>query len=175
MWTCTPSANHWGGGWNHPVQLPGHGAAVDVCERHRHGNAFILKPSEKDPSASLFLAQLWRDAGLPDGVFTVVQGTKTPSIPSSSTRHRGGELRGSTPLPATCTPRPLQTANGRRLWAEPRITWWSCRRRRRRGSRLCGFRGVRAAGERCMAVSVVVAVGDVGDRLVERSPRDWAS
>ncbi|HTR69789.1 MAG TPA: aldehyde dehydrogenase family protein, partial [Mycobacteriales bacterium] len=40
------------------------------------GNAFVLKPSEKDPSASLFLAGLWREAGLPDGVFTVVQGDK---------------------------------------------------------------------------------------------------
>src|SRR5215467_10473555 len=38
------------------------------------GNAFILKPSEKDPSAALFLARLWQEAGLPDGVFTVVQG-----------------------------------------------------------------------------------------------------
>ena len=40
------------------------------------GNAFILKPSEKDPSAALFLAQLWKEAGLPDGVFTVVHGDK---------------------------------------------------------------------------------------------------
>ncbi len=40
------------------------------------GNAFILKPSEKDPSASLFLARLWKEAGLPDGVFTVLQGDK---------------------------------------------------------------------------------------------------
>ncbi|MDT4940749.1 MAG: malonate-semialdehyde dehydrogenase (acetylating) / methylmalonate-semialdehyde dehydrogenase, partial [Pseudonocardiales bacterium] len=41
------------------------------------GNAFILKPSEKDPSAALWLAQMWKRAGLPDGVFTVVQGDKT--------------------------------------------------------------------------------------------------
>src|SRR5205814_10463941 len=40
------------------------------------GNAFILKPSEKDPSASLFLAELWKRAGLPDGVFSVVHGDK---------------------------------------------------------------------------------------------------
>src|SRR5204862_2162930 len=40
------------------------------------GNAFILKPSEKDPSTALFLAQLWRDAGLPDGVFTVLNGDR---------------------------------------------------------------------------------------------------
>src|SRR6478736_4319 len=40
------------------------------------GNAFVLKPSEKDPSASLFLAELWKEAGLPDGVFTVVHGDK---------------------------------------------------------------------------------------------------
>ncbi|MFD0885536.1 aldehyde dehydrogenase family protein, partial [Streptosporangium algeriense] len=40
------------------------------------GNAFILKPSERDPSASLLLARLWKEAGLPDGVFTVLQGDK---------------------------------------------------------------------------------------------------
>src|SRR6185503_849085 len=40
------------------------------------GNAFVLKPSEKDPSPSLFIADLWKRAGLPDGVFTVVQGDK---------------------------------------------------------------------------------------------------
>ena len=40
------------------------------------GNTFVLKPSEKDPSASLLLAELWKEAGLPDGVFTVLQGDK---------------------------------------------------------------------------------------------------
>ena len=40
------------------------------------GNAFILKPSEKDPSAALVLARLWQEAGLPDGVFTVVNGDR---------------------------------------------------------------------------------------------------
>ena len=40
------------------------------------GNAFVLKPSEKDPSASLFLAELWQQAGLPPGVFTVLQGDR---------------------------------------------------------------------------------------------------
>src|SRR5690606_25120780 len=44
------------------------------------GNTFVLKPSEKDPSASIFLAELWRQAGLPDGVFNVVQGDKVAVV-----------------------------------------------------------------------------------------------
>src|SRR3982750_3698392 len=47
-----------------------------VADAIAPGNAFILKPSEKDPSASLFLAELWKKAGLPDGVFSVVNGDK---------------------------------------------------------------------------------------------------
>jgi len=58
--------------FNFPVMVPLWMCANAIA----CGNAFILKPSEKDPSASLFLAQLWKDAGLPDGVFTVLQGDK---------------------------------------------------------------------------------------------------
>ena len=58
--------------FNFPVMVPLWMCANAIA----CGNAFILKPSEKDPSASLFLAQMWKDAGLPDGVFTVVQGDK---------------------------------------------------------------------------------------------------
>src|SRR5450759_609075 len=58
--------------FNFPVMVPLWMCANAIA----CGNAFILKPSEKDPSASMFLAQMWKDAGLPDGVFTVVQGDK---------------------------------------------------------------------------------------------------
>ena len=80
------------------------------------GNAFILKPSEKDPSAALFLAQLWKEAGLPDGVFTVVHGDKVavdaildhPGIAAVS-------FVGSTPIARYIYER--GTANGKRVQA----------------------------------------------------------
>src|ERR1700736_1032210 len=58
--------------FNFPVMVPLWMAATAIA----CGNAFILKPSEKDPSAAMFLADLWQRAGLPDGVFTVVHGDK---------------------------------------------------------------------------------------------------
>ena len=58
--------------FNFPVMVPLWMCANAIA----CGNAFILKPSEKDPSAALFLAELWQEAGLPDGVFTVVHGDK---------------------------------------------------------------------------------------------------
>src|SRR5664279_2188865 len=58
--------------FNFPAMVPLWMAANAIAR----GNAFVLKPSEKDPSASMFLAQLWKRAGLPDGVFTVIHGDK---------------------------------------------------------------------------------------------------
>jgi malonate-semialdehyde dehydrogenase (acetylating)/methylmalonate-semialdehyde dehydrogenase len=87
------------------------------------GNAFILKPSEKDPSAALFLAELLREAGVPDGVFSVVQGDKvavdrilehrTSRRCRSSARHRS---------PATSTRPGPATASASRPSAVPRTT-----------------------------------------------------
>src|SRR3954451_23514019 len=133
------------------------------------GNAFILKPSEKDPSASLLLASLWAEAGLPDGVFNVVQGDKVavdailahPDIKAVS-------FVGSTPIAryvyenGTKAGKRVQALGGAKnhmvvlpdadldLAADAAVS-----------------AGFGSAGERCMAVSVVVAVGDVGDELVE--------
>src|SRR5665647_2073563 len=59
--------------FNFPVMVPLWMSPVAIAA----GNTFVLKPSERDPSASLFLADLWQRAGLPDGVFNVVQGDKT--------------------------------------------------------------------------------------------------
>ncbi|MCX2923233.1 CoA-acylating methylmalonate-semialdehyde dehydrogenase [Streptomyces sp. NEAU-W12] len=134
------------------------------------GNTFVLKPSEKDPSASVRLAELATEAGLPDGVLNVVHGDRTavdrilehPDIEAVS-------FVGSTPIA-----RHIQlkaTEHGKRVQALG-------------GAKnhmlvlpdadldLAADQAINAAygsaGERCMAVSVVVAVGDIGDDLVGR-------
>ncbi|MFE9925479.1 CoA-acylating methylmalonate-semialdehyde dehydrogenase [Streptomyces sp. NPDC005774] len=134
------------------------------------GNTFVLKPSEKDPSASVRLAELATEAGLPDGVLNVVQGDREavdrilehPDIEAVS-------FVGSTPIA-----RHIQlkaTEHGKRVQALG-------------GAKnhmlvlpdadldLAADQAINAAygsaGERCMAVSVVVAVGDIGDDLVGR-------
>jgi len=115
------------------------------------GNTFILKPSEKDPSASLLLASLWAEAGLPDGVFNVVQGDKVavdailahPGIKAVS-------FVGSTPIARYVYEN--GTAHGKRVQALG-------------GAKSAGFG---SAGERCMAVSALVAVDPIGDELVSK-------
>lgn len=134
------------------------------------GNTVVLKPSEKDPSASLWLANLWKEAGLPDGVFNVVQGDKTavdeiltnPKIASVS-------FVGSTPIAkyvyatATAHDKRVQALGGAKnhavilpdadldLAADAMIN-----------------AGFGSAGERCMAISAAVAVGPIADDLVAK-------
>jgi malonate-semialdehyde dehydrogenase (acetylating)/methylmalonate-semialdehyde dehydrogenase len=133
------------------------------------GNAFILKPSEKDPSASLFLARLWQEAGLPDGVFTVVQGDKVavdaildhPGIAAVS-------FVGSTPIARYIYER--GTANGKRVQAlggakNHALVLPDADVDLAADAVVSAAYG--AAGERCMALSVAVAVGDVADPLVD--------
>jgi malonate-semialdehyde dehydrogenase (acetylating) / methylmalonate-semialdehyde dehydrogenase len=134
------------------------------------GNAFVLKPSERDPGASLLLAELWAEAGLPDGVFTVLQGDREavdallthPDVDTVS-------FVGSTPIArhvyetASRHGKRVQALGGAKnhmivlpdadldLAADAAVS-----------------AGYGSAGERCMAISVVVAVGSVGDDLVER-------
>ena len=131
------------------------------------GNAVVLKPSEKDPSAALWMARLWREAGLPDGAFTVLQGDKqavdglltSPVVQSVS-------FVGSTPIAqyiyetASKHGKRVQALGGAKnhmmvlpdadldLVADQAVN-----------------AGYGAAGERCMAVSVVIAVGGVADAL----------
>ncbi len=133
------------------------------------GNSFILKPSERDPSCSLMIADLLQQAGLPDGVFNVVQGDK---VAVDALLHhpdvRAISFVGSTPI-------------AEYIYSEGS----------RRGKRVQALGGAKnhlvvmpdadleqavdaligaaygSAGERCMAISVAVAVGDVADRLVE--------
>ncbi|WP_344055660.1 CoA-acylating methylmalonate-semialdehyde dehydrogenase [Microbacterium lacus] len=134
------------------------------------GNAVILKPSEKNPSASLWMARLWKEAGLPDGVFTVLQGDKlavdglleSPDVQSIS-------FVGSTPIAqyiyetASRHGKRVQALGGAKnhmlvlpdadldLVADQAVN-----------------AGFGAAGERCMAISVVLAVEPIADELIAK-------
>jgi malonate-semialdehyde dehydrogenase (acetylating)/methylmalonate-semialdehyde dehydrogenase len=133
------------------------------------GNAFILKPSEKDPSAALLLAKLWKQAGLPDGVFSVVNGDKEavdallthPDIAAVS-------FVGSTPIARYIYE--TGTAHGKRVQAlggakNHMVVLPDADIDMAADAAVSAAYG--AAGERCMAISVAVAVGEIGDALVE--------
>ncbi|NQX26607.1 CoA-acylating methylmalonate-semialdehyde dehydrogenase [Microbacteriaceae bacterium VKM Ac-2854] len=134
------------------------------------GNTVVLKPSEKDPTAAIWLAKLWKEAGLPDGVFTVLNGDKqavdglltSPDVQSIS-------FVGSTPIAqyvyetGTQHGKRVQALGGAKnhmlvlpdadldLVADSAIN-----------------AGFGSAGERCMAISVVVAVEPVADELITK-------
>jgi malonate-semialdehyde dehydrogenase (acetylating)/methylmalonate-semialdehyde dehydrogenase len=134
------------------------------------GNTVVLKPSEKDPSASLWIAALWAEAGLPPGVFNVLQGDKTavdelltnPKVKSVS-------FVGSTPIAkyvyatGTAHDKRVQALGGAKnhavilpdadldLAADAMVN-----------------AGFGSAGERCMAISACVAVGPIADDLVAK-------
>ncbi len=150
--------------FNFPVMVPLWFVPIAIAA----GNAVILKPSEKDPSAALWMAELWKEAGLPDGVFTVLQGDKlavdgllhSPVVQSIS-------FVGSTPIAqyiyenASRNGKRVQALGGAKnhmlvlpdadldLVADQAIN-----------------AGYGAAGERCMAISVVLAVEPVADELI---------
>ena len=133
------------------------------------GNTFILKPSEKDPSASIYIAELLHEAGVPDGVFNVVHGDKVavdgllnhPDVAAVS-------FVGSTPIARYIYE--TGTRNGKRVQAlggaknhmlvlpDADINM---------AADAAVSAGYGSAGERCMAIATVVAVGDVHDPLVE--------
>jgi malonate-semialdehyde dehydrogenase (acetylating)/methylmalonate-semialdehyde dehydrogenase len=150
--------------FNFPVMVPLWFVPIAIAA----GNAVVLKPSEKDPSAALWLAQAWKEAGLPDGVFTVLQGDKlavdglltSPVVQSIS-------FVGSTPIAqyiyetASKHGKRVQALGGAKnhmlvlpdadldLVADQAVN-----------------AGYGAAGERCMAISVVLAVEPVADELI---------
>jgi malonate-semialdehyde dehydrogenase (acetylating)/methylmalonate-semialdehyde dehydrogenase len=155
--------------FNFPVMVPLWMAPVALAT----GNSFVLKPSERDPSPSLIMADLLKKAGLPDGVFNVVQGDKTavdallhhPDVKAIS-------FVGSTPIAEY-----IYTEGTRRKGA------WPLRVQALGGAKnhlvvmpdadldqavdaLIGA-AYGSAGERCMAISVAVAVGNVADRLID--------
>jgi malonate-semialdehyde dehydrogenase (acetylating)/methylmalonate-semialdehyde dehydrogenase len=133
------------------------------------GNTFVLKPSEKDPSASLYVAELLKEAGLPDGVFNVVQGDKVavdrllehPDVAAVS-------FVGSTPIAKYVYEN--GTKHGKRVQAlagakNHMVVLPDADIDMAADAAVSAAYG--SAGERCMAVSVVVAVGEVADPLVE--------
>ncbi|HXG40928.1 MAG TPA: CoA-acylating methylmalonate-semialdehyde dehydrogenase [Candidatus Limnocylindrales bacterium] len=133
------------------------------------GNTFVLKPSEKDPSASLYIAELLREAGVPDGVFNVVQGDKVavdrilehPDIAAVS-------FVGSTPVAKYIYE--TGTRHGKRVQAlggakNHMVVLPDADIEMAADAAVSAAYG--SAGERCMAVSVVVAVGEIADPLVE--------
>ncbi len=132
------------------------------------GNTFVLKPSEKDPSASVYTAELLKEAGLPDGVFNVVHGDKVavdailghPDVAAVS-------FVGSTPIARYVYE--TGTKNGKRMQAlggakNHMIVLPDADIDMAADAAVSAAYG--SAGERCMAVSVVVAVGDVADPLI---------
>ncbi|MGH3003766.1 MAG: CoA-acylating methylmalonate-semialdehyde dehydrogenase, partial [Gaiellaceae bacterium] len=133
------------------------------------GNAFVLKPSEKDPSASVFTAELLKEAGLPDGVFNVVHGDKVavdallehPEIAAVS-------FVGSTPIARYVYE--TATSHGKRCQAlggakNHMIVLPDADIEMAADAAVSAAYG--SAGERCMAVSMLLAVGDAADPLVE--------
>jgi malonate-semialdehyde dehydrogenase (acetylating)/methylmalonate-semialdehyde dehydrogenase len=151
--------------FNFPAMVPMWMFATAIAT----GNTFILKPSEKDPSASLFLAQLLHEAGVPDGVFNVVQGDKVavdrilehPAIAAVS-------FVGSTPIARYIYE--TGTKHGKRVQAlggakNHMIVLPDADVDMAADAAISA--GYGSSGERCMAIATVVAVGDVADPLVD--------
>ena len=134
------------------------------------GNTFILKPSEKDPSCPLRLAELLTEAGLPDGVFNVVNGDKE-SVDAILTNKdvKAVSFVGSTPIAkyiyenSAKNEKRVQALGGAKNHL---VVMPDCDL----DGAVNGLMGAAygSAGERCMAQSVAVAVGDIGDELVAR-------
>jgi len=133
------------------------------------GNCFILKPSEKDPSASLLTAELLKEAGLPDGVFNVVHGDKVAVDAILEHAEIGAvSFVGSTPIARYIYE--TGTKHGKRVQAlggakNHMIVLPDADVEMAADAAVSA--GYGSAGERCMAVSVLVAVGDVADTLVD--------
>jgi malonate-semialdehyde dehydrogenase (acetylating)/methylmalonate-semialdehyde dehydrogenase len=141
--------------WMHPVAI--------AC-----GNTFVLKPSERDPSASLLVAELWAEAGLPDGVFNVVNGDK--AAVDALLEHPGVaavSFVGSTPIAryvhskATAAGKRVQALGGAKNHAvvlpDADLSF---------AADHVSAAAFGSAGERCMAISAAVAVGEVAEELV---------
>lgn len=151
--------------FNFPFMVPMWMAPVALA----CGNSFILKPSERDPSPSLLTAELFRDAGLPDGVFNVLHGDRIAV--DALLEHpdvRAVSFVGSTPIARHI----FETAakHGKRAQAlggaKNHMVVMPDADLDQAADALIGA-AYGSAGERCMAISVAVAVGDIADALVE--------
>ncbi|MEH6435168.1 CoA-acylating methylmalonate-semialdehyde dehydrogenase [Massilia sp. DD77] len=150
--------------FNFPVMVPMWMFPVAIA----CGNTFVLKPSERDPSASLLHARLLKQAGLPDGVFNVVQGDKAAVDALLDHPHvEAISFVGSTPIAETIYAR--GSANGKRVQAlggaKNHMVVMPDADMDMAVDALIGA-AYGSAGERCMAISVAVAVGEAGERLV---------
>ena len=153
--------------FNFPAMMPlWHVGPALAC-----GNAVVLKPSERDPSVPLMLAELFIEAGLPAGVFQVVNGDKEAvDTILDSEIIQGVSFVGSTPIAQYIYSR--ASANGKRAQcfggAKNHLIVMPDADMDQAADALVGS-GYGAAGERCMAVSVAVPVGDdTADRLLEK-------
>ena len=153
--------------FNFPAMMPlWHVGPALAC-----GNAVVLKPSERDPSVPLMLAELFVEAGLPEGVFQVVNGDKEAvDALLDSPVVQGVSFVGSTPIAQYIYSR--ATANGKRAQcfggAKNHMIVMPDADMDQAADALVGA-GYGAAGERCMAVSVAVPVGDsTADALIEK-------
>ncbi|MEL6952132.1 MAG: CoA-acylating methylmalonate-semialdehyde dehydrogenase [Pseudomonadota bacterium] len=153
--------------FNFPAMIPmWKMAPALVC-----GNAFILKPSERDPSVPMMLAELMQEAGLPDGVLQVVNGDKEAVDAILDNEEIGGVgFVGSTPIAAYIYERGC--ANGKRVQcfggAKNHMIIMPDADLDQAADALVGA-GYGAAGERCMAISVAVPVGEAtADKLIEK-------
>jgi len=134
------------------------------------GNTFVLKPSEKDPSCSIKLAQLFKEAGLPDGVFNVVNGDKE-AVDALLTNKDVAAISfvGSTPIAkyiyenAAKNEKRVQALGGAKNHC---VVMPDCDLDQAVNGLMGAAYG--SAGERCMAQSVAVAVGKIGNQLVEK-------
>ncbi|MGH8297723.1 MAG: CoA-acylating methylmalonate-semialdehyde dehydrogenase [Steroidobacteraceae bacterium] len=134
------------------------------------GNTFVLKPSERDPSASLVMAALLKEAGLPDGVFNVVQGDKIAvDALLEHSQVKALSFVGSTPIARGLYTRGAQL--GKRVQAlggaKNHLVVMPDAALDQAVDGLIGA-AYGSAGERCMAISVAVLVGDVAERIVPR-------
>ncbi len=132
------------------------------------GNTFVLKPSERDPSASIFMAELFQQAGLPDGVFNVVHGGR--EVVEALVDHpdvKAISFVGSTPIAHSLYQRGAQ--QGKRVQAlggaKNHMVVMPDADLDGAVDALVGA-AYGSAGERCMAISVAVLVGDVAERIV---------
>ncbi|MDJ0319414.1 CoA-acylating methylmalonate-semialdehyde dehydrogenase [Pseudarthrobacter sp. PS3-L1] len=152
--------------FNFPVMVPLWMAPMAIAT----GNAFILKPSERDPSAAMLLARLWKDAGLPDGVFQVLHGDRE-TVEGLLTHPDvdGISFVGSTPIAqyvhetATRHGKRVQALGGAKNHALVMPDADLDNAADHLSAAAFG-----SAGERCMAISVAVAVGEAADLLVAK-------
>ncbi|WP_313355877.1 CoA-acylating methylmalonate-semialdehyde dehydrogenase [Microbacterium sp.] len=151
--------------FNFPVMVP----LWMVASAIACGNSVVLKPSEKDPSAAIWIAKAFQEAGLPDGVLNVVNGDKVAVDTLLDSTDVGAiSFVGSTPIAKSIYER--AAANGKRVQAlggakNHMVVMPDADLEGAAAAAISAAYG--SAGERCMAVSVLVAVGDIADDLIE--------